>query len=62
MGATQKILDKYAAQDAFFKKVLTSMQEWARLTVPYEAKANGVYYKMGQAALDDGAVKVGYGK
>jgi len=60
MDATQQILDKYAAKDAFFKKVLTAMQEWARQTVPYQAKANGVYYKMGQTALDKGLV--GYGK
>lgn len=60
MEATQKILDKYAQKDPFFKKVLVSMQDWAKLTVPYEAKANGVYYKMGQAALDAGVV--GYGK
>lgn len=60
MGATQQILDKYAEKDAFFKKVLTSMQEWSKKTVPYQAKANGVYYKMGQTALDKGLV--GYGK
>ncbi len=60
MAATQEILDKYAAKDAFFKKVLTAMQEWAKLTVPYEARANGVYYKMGQNALDKGVV--GYDK
>ena len=60
MDAAQQVLTKYAEKDPFFKKVLTSMQEWAQLTVPYQAKANGVYYKMGQAALDSGAV--GYGK
>ena len=53
-------MEKYAAQDDFFKKVLTSMQEFAKVTVPYQAKANGVYYKMGQTALDTGAV--GYAK
>lgn len=60
MAATQEILEKYAAKDAFFKKVLTEMQAWAKLTVPYEAKANGTYYKMGQNALDKGLV--GYDK
>jgi len=60
MGAAKKVMDKYAAKDAFFKKVLTSMQEWAKMTVPYEARANGVYYKMGQNALDKGLV--GYDK
>jgi TRAP-type mannitol/chloroaromatic compound transport system substrate-binding protein len=56
MGATQQIMDKYAAKDAFFKKVLASMQAWSRLTVPYQNKANGVYYKMGKTAMDSGAV------
>lgn len=62
MAATQKILDKYAQQDPFFKEVLTSMQEWAKLTVPYEARANGVYYRMGQTALDKNVVSKSYGK
>ena len=57
MKAAKTVLDKYAAKDPFFKKVLVSMQEWAKLTVPYETKANGVYYKMGKAALDSGVVK-----
>ena len=60
MAAAKKILDKYAQKDAFFKKVLASMQDWAKLTVPYQEKANGVYYKMGKAAVDGGIV--GYGK
>jgi TRAP-type mannitol/chloroaromatic compound transport system substrate-binding protein len=62
MGATQKIMDKYATKDAFFKKVLTSMQAWSKLTVPYQNKANGVYYKMGKTALDSGVVGVDYNK
>lgn len=60
MEAAQTVMDKYAQKDAFFKKVLGSMQDWARLTVPYTANANGVYSKMGKAALDAGVV--GYGK
>jgi TRAP-type mannitol/chloroaromatic compound transport system substrate-binding protein len=60
MAASQQVLEKYAEKDAFFKKVLTAMQDWAKMTVPYQAKANGVYYKMGQTALDKGIV--GYGK
>jgi TRAP-type mannitol/chloroaromatic compound transport system substrate-binding protein len=59
MKATQEVLDKYSAKDAFFKKVLTSMQEFAKTVVPYQEKVNGVYYKMGKAALDAGIV--GYG-
>jgi len=62
MAAAKQVMDKYAAKDAFFKKVLTSMQEWAKMTVPYEAKANGVYYKMGQGALDKGVVSAAYDK
>ncbi len=57
MKAAKEILDKYAAKDAFFKKVLESMQAWAQLTVPYQTKANGVYYKMGKAAQDSGVIK-----
>lgn len=60
MEAAQTVLEKYAEKDAFFKKVLSSMQDWARLTVPYSASSNGVYSKMGKAALDAGVV--GYGK
>jgi len=60
MGASKKVMDKYAAKDPFFKKVLGNMQEWAKLTVPYQSKANGVYYKMGKAAIDQGIV--GYGE
>ncbi|MEM4188851.1 MAG: TRAP transporter substrate-binding protein [Candidatus Hadarchaeum sp.] len=60
MEAAQKVLDRYAAKDEFFRKVLSSMQEWARLTVPYQSYANGVYAKMGKTALEKGIV--GYGK
>jgi TRAP-type mannitol/chloroaromatic compound transport system substrate-binding protein len=56
MKAAKEILDKYAAKDPFFKKVLTKMQEWAKLTVPYQSKANGVYYKLGKGAMDAGVV------
>jgi TRAP-type mannitol/chloroaromatic compound transport system substrate-binding protein len=59
MKATQEVLDKYSAKDTFFKKVLTSMQEFAKTVVPYQEKVNGLYYKMGKAALDEGIV--GYG-
>jgi len=60
MAATQTVLDKYAQKDAYFKKVLTAMQNWAKLTVPYQTYANGVYTKMGKSAMDAGIV--GYGK
>jgi len=60
MAATQTVLDKYAQKDAYFKKVLTAMQNWAKLTVPYQTYANGVYTKMGKTAMDAGLA--GYGK
>ena len=56
MEAAQQIMDKYAEKDEFFKKVLNELREWAKLTVPYQAKANGVYHKMGIAAIEDGRV------
>jgi TRAP-type mannitol/chloroaromatic compound transport system substrate-binding protein len=60
MKATQEVLDKYAAKDPFFKKVLTSMQNYAKVVMPYQEKVNGLYYKMGKAAMDAGVI--GYGK
>ena len=59
MKATHQILEKYAKKDPFFKKVLTSMQEFAKVVVPYQEKVNGLYFKMGKAAIDEGVV--GYG-
>jgi TRAP-type mannitol/chloroaromatic compound transport system substrate-binding protein len=60
MEATQKVLDKHAAKDAFFAKVLKSQREFARLVVPWRAYANGGYAKIGKAALKAGVV--GYKK
>jgi TRAP-type mannitol/chloroaromatic compound transport system substrate-binding protein len=59
MAAARKVIDKYAAKDPFFNKVLQSMTEWANLTVPYQSRANGTYYNMGKTALSEG---VGYQK
>ncbi len=33
--ATARVLDRYAAQDAFFKKVLESQRKFARTVLPY---------------------------
>lgn len=55
MAAVPQVLDKYA-KNPFFKKVLDSLNDWARLTVPYQIKVNGVYYKMAKAAMDSGAM------
>ena len=56
MKAVPKILDKYSKANPFFKEVLDSLMDWAKLTVPYQTRANAVYYKMGQTALDTGAM------
>jgi len=55
MAAAKKINDKYAS-DPFYAKVYKSLQDWARLTVPYQKRVNGVYYNMGQAAMDAGVI------
>lgn len=56
MAAVPAILEKYSSADPFFKEVLESLMDWAKLTVPYQTRANAVYYKMGQNALDSGAM------
>ncbi len=56
MAAANKIMDKYSKKSPFFKKVYLSLLDWAKLTVPYEVKVNGVYYKMGKTAMDTGAM------
>jgi len=60
MAAAQKVVGKYAQQDAFFKKVLDSMIDWANTTVPYQSRANGTFYNMGKTAIDKKLV--GYDK
>jgi TRAP-type mannitol/chloroaromatic compound transport system substrate-binding protein len=57
MAATPKILQKYADKNAFFKQVLNSLEDWAKMTVPYEEKVSGLYYKMAKTALDTGMMK-----
>lgn len=57
MAAVPKILNKYADDNPFFKQVLDSLVDWAELTVPYEVKVNGLYYKMGKTAMDAGVMK-----
>lgn len=56
MAAVPQILDKYSKKSPFFKEVLASLTDWAKLTVPYQVKVNGVYFKMGKAAMDSGAM------
>jgi hypothetical protein len=50
-------MDKYSAKNPFFKEVLASLNEWAKLTVPYQVKVNGLYYKMGKTAMDSGSMQ-----
>lgn len=56
MAAVPAILDKYSEKSPFFKEVLASLMDWAKMTVPYQAKANGLYYKMAKTALDSGSM------
>ena len=56
MAAANKINQKYAAADPFYKKVYESMQAWAKMTVPYQKRVNGVYYNMGKTAMDQGII------
>jgi TRAP-type mannitol/chloroaromatic compound transport system substrate-binding protein len=56
MEVVPKILDKYSSKNKFFKQVLESLVEWSKLTVPYQSKVNGLYYKMGKTAMDTGAM------
>ena len=57
MAAVPGILEKYSAKNPFFKEVLASLVDWANLTVPYEVKVNGLYYKMGKTAMEAGVMK-----
>lgn len=51
LEAASRIYDKYAAKDAFFKKVLDSQREFAKLVVPYWTKILELYKIMGETAL-----------
>jgi len=57
MKVVPEIMDKYSAKSPFFKEVQESLNEWAKLTVPYQIKVNGLYYKMGKTAMDTGAMQ-----
>lgn len=49
--ATNTVLDRYAAKDAFFKEVLDSQRTFAKTVVPYWTKINDLYSELGNAAL-----------
>ena len=49
--ATNVILERYSAKDAFFKQVLDSQRNFAKVVVPYWTKINDLYTNLGNAAL-----------
>jgi len=57
MEVVPQIMKKYSDKKPFFKEVLESLKAWADLTVPYQVKVNGLYYKMGKTAMDSGAMQ-----
>ena len=46
MKAARTVIAKYT-KDPFFKKVYDSQKEFAELTVPYQLRANGLFYNIG---------------
>lgn len=56
MKATRAVFARYAAKDAFFKEVMENEIAWAKLTVPFQMRANGLYYTLGKTAMDDGLI------
>src|SRR6188508_3329164 len=49
--ATNVVLDRYAAKDAYFKQVLDSQRNFAKVVVPYWTKVIDLYSQLGNAAL-----------
>lgn len=49
--ATNIVLDRYAAKDAYFKQVLDSQRNFATVVVPYWTKILDLYSNLGNAAL-----------
>ncbi|MGE5098139.1 MAG: TRAP transporter substrate-binding protein [Betaproteobacteria bacterium] len=54
--ATNVVLDRYAAKDAYFKQVLDSQRKFAATVVPYWTKIIDLYSQLGNAALKDSAI------
>jgi TRAP-type mannitol/chloroaromatic compound transport system substrate-binding protein len=48
--ATNKVVEKYAEQDAFFRRVLDSQRQFAAVVVPYWTKILQLYATLGEAA------------
>ncbi|MDR1857358.1 MAG: TRAP transporter substrate-binding protein [Desulfovibrio sp.] len=55
MQATKTVLEKYM-KDPFFKKVYDSELAWAKMTVPFQVRSNGLYYQIGKTAMDEGVI------
>jgi TRAP-type mannitol/chloroaromatic compound transport system substrate-binding protein len=49
--ATNVVLERYAAKDAFFKEVLDSQRNFGKTVVPYWTKILDLYSNLGNAAL-----------
>ncbi len=49
--ATKKVLDKYAARDPLFRKVLESQRRFAQLVLPYRINAHKVDLFLAEEAL-----------
>jgi len=48
--ATNFVFDREAGKNPFFKEVLESLRAFARVSVPYWNKINGLYYNLGAAS------------
>lgn len=48
--ATNRVYDREAGKNPFFKEVLESQRTFAKLVVPYWNKINGLYYNLGAAS------------
>jgi TRAP-type mannitol/chloroaromatic compound transport system substrate-binding protein len=55
LRATNVVLDRYAGKDAFFKQVLDSQRNFAKVVVPYWTKVIDLYSHLGNTAINSGA-------
>ena len=47
--ASKQLIEKYSAKNAFFKKVVSSQQDFAKITVPYWTDLLGLYHSLGKS-------------
>lgn len=57
--ATNVVLDRYSAKDAYFKQVLDSQKNFAKTVVPYWTKILDLYSNLGNAALKSAPIHQG---